>query len=229
MIDIHTHILPGVDDGSPSLESSIEMIKQEINDGVESIILTPHVQSRVQKVDITLHQEIFESLKSEVLKQGLKINLYLGAEIHYRSHLEPDYQTMSLAGSKYILVEFSPMIETPIEDIVYDISRSGFIPIIAHIERYQYLQFDDYYKIKNTGALLQMNASAILGLEKIVNKKLVHKLLKEKLIDFVATDTHHPEKRPPNMKACYDLLKKSYDESYLNEIFYLNQKKILND
>jgi protein-tyrosine phosphatase len=227
MIDIHTHILPGVDDGSPTLETSIEMIKQEIMDGVKSIILTPHVQSRVQKVDLSEHQEVFETLKAEVLRQGLNIDLYLGAEIFYRSHLDPDYQKMSLASSKYLLVEFSPMIETPIEDIIYDISRSGFIPIVAHVERYQYLKFEDYYKIKNSGALLQMNASAILGLEKNIKKGLVQKLLKAKLIDFVATDTHHPEKRPPNLKLCYELLKKSYDESYLNRIFYLNQLKII--
>lgn len=227
MIDIHSHILPCVDDGSQSLDLSIEMIKKEILDGVDSVILTPHIQSRVSKIDPSEHIAIFNTLKEEASKQKLDINLYLGAEIFYRSHIDTDFQSVSLSGSNYVLLEFSPTNETPIEEIVYDVSRMGFIPIIAHVERYEYLELEDYYKIKATGSLLQMNTTSILGLDKNLKKGVVQKLLKNQLIDIVATDTHNMGLRLPNMKETYQFLMKHYDIEYLDKIFDLNARKII--
>ncbi|MFH1693614.1 MAG: CpsB/CapC family capsule biosynthesis tyrosine phosphatase [Bacillota bacterium] len=228
MIDIHAHILPGVDDGSQSIEVSIQMIKKEIADGVTAVILTPHVQSRVSKLDPKEHLAIFENLQEEVKRQGLAIDLYLGAEIFYRSHIDTKYRAVSLNDSKYVLLEFSPSIETPIEEIVYDVSRQGYIPIIAHVERYYYLEFEDYYKIKATGALLQVNTTAILNLDDFkIKKGLIHKLLKNHLVDFIATDTHGMGIRQPNMRETYDYLMKQYDEDYLKDIFESNARKII--
>ena len=227
MIDIHNHILPNVDDGSKDLEFSIEMIKKEILDGVESVIVTPHVQSHVSKVEPQELIPIFNKLKEEVKKRELNIDLYLGAEVLYRSHLTPDYSTISLAGSKYLLVEFSMTIETPIEDIIYDLSRQGFIPIVAHIERYIYLKFEDYIRIKNSGAMLQVNCNSILGVDPKVNKKSVMKILKAELAGFVATDAHNMDLRLPNLKETYGYLEKHLSKDYLERIFYSNAKKII--
>ncbi len=227
MIDIHNHILPMVDDGSQSIDFSIEMIEKEISDGVESVILSPHVQSHVSKVEPEELKKVFLELQEEVLKRGLKVNLYLGAEILYRSHLTPDYQSISLAGSKYILIEFSTSIDTPIEDIVYDLSRQGFIPIVAHVERYKYLSFDDYQRIKNSGGMLQVNGNSIMGIDPKVNKKLVMKILKAELADFVASDAHNMGVRLPNLKETYHYLEKHLSKEYLEKIFYSNAKKII--
>ncbi len=229
MIDIHSHILPGVDDGSKSIEVSIEMIKKEILDGVDTVILTPHIQSKVSKVELSAHLSIFENLVAEVKKQNLDIDLYLGAEVFYRSHLDTDFNKVSLAGTKYILVEFAFHNETPIEEIVYDLSRMGFIPIVAHVERYSYLKNDDFIKIKQTGALLQVNTTSILGLDKRnVKKSTMQYLLKNKLIDIVSTDAHNMNTRCPNMKDTYELLRKHHDVTYLDQIFDLNARKIIN-
>ena len=228
MIDIHNHILPKVDDGSQDLEFSIQMIEKEIADGVESVILTPHVQSHVSKVEPENLKKVFLELQEEVVKRGLKVNLYLGAEILYRSHLTPDYQLISLAGSKYILIEFSISVDTPIEDIVYDLSRQGFIPIVAHVERYNYLSFDDYSRIKNSGGMLQLNGNSIMGIDPKVNKKLCMKILKAGLADFVASDAHNLGVRIPNLKETYQYLEKHLPKEYLEKIFYSNAKKIVN-
>ncbi|PKK98496.1 MAG: hypothetical protein CVV57_07240 [Tenericutes bacterium HGW-Tenericutes-2] len=227
MIDIHNHILPNVDDGSKSIEFSLEMIKKEIADGVESVILTPHVQSHVSRIEPEKLIEVFNELLDAVKKENLNINLYLGAEILYRSHLSPDYSMISLAGSKYILIEFSMSVETPIEDIVYDLSRQGFIPIVAHIERYSYLTFDDYIRIKNSGAMLQVNGNSIMGIDKKVNKKSVMKILKAELADFVASDAHNMDIRLPNLKETYNYLEKHLSKEYLEKLFYSNAKQIL--
>ena len=168
-------------------------------------------------------------LKEEVKNLGIDIELYLGGGIIYRSHIDTDYKQVGLAGSNYVLLEFSPSLETPIEEIAYDVSRMGFIPIIAHVERYQYLTMDDYSKIKKTGAMLQMNTTSVLGLDnKKLKKGIVSKLLKNKLIDFISTDTHNMGKRIPNMKDAYEHLSKQLEKEYLDLIFEGNARKIIN-
>jgi protein-tyrosine phosphatase len=228
MIDIHSHILPNVDDGSKTIEDSILMIKKEISDGVTDLILTPHVQSRVTKASKERHIEIFNELVDLVKLNELNINIYLGAEIFFRSHIDTDYDKYSLANTKYILVEFAFDLDTPIDEIVYDLSRSGYIPIVAHVERYSYLNLERIKQIKQSGALLQVNTTSVLGYDDKVKKSYVYKLLKEKLIDFVATDTHNLEKREPNMLKCYQVLAKTFDTTYLDLIFRKNQELILN-
>jgi protein-tyrosine phosphatase len=227
MIDIHCHILPEVDDGSQSLEHSLIMLQKQKNDGVTAIILTPHVQSRVQTVALEEHQEKFKHLKEKTKQRGIDIDLYLGAEVYYRSHLDPDYQTMSMNGSKYVLLEFAPAIPTPIEEVVYDLTRRGWIPIIAHVERYEYLSMDDYLGIKRSGGMLQMNALAAMNQDPKVRKGIVPKLLKNELIDFIATDSHNITTRVPNLKQAYDYLKSSLRPEYLEQIFFNNAKKLI--
>ncbi len=227
MIDMHNHILPLVDDGSQSLEYSMEMIKKEILDGVESIILTPHVQSRVSKVSPLEHIKIFNDLNHEVKRLNLPINLFLGSEIFYRSHLTPDYDMLSLAGSKYILLEFSTTLETPIEQIVSDLFEKDYIPIIAHVERYRYLLFEDLRKIKNAGGMLQVNGNSLLGLDPKIDSKQVMKILTEELADFIATDAHTMDVRLPNLRDAYLFLEKYLSKDYLEKIFYGNAKLII--
>lgn len=227
MIDIHCHILPGVDDGSQSIEVSLVMLQKQKNDGVKAVIMTPHVQSRVQTATLEEHQEKFKHLKELAKQRGIDIGLFLGAEVFYRSHLDPDYQTMSINGSKYVLLEFPPAIPTPIEEVVYDLSKRGFIPIVAHVERYEYLSMDDYHGIKQSGGLLQMNASAAMNQDHKIRRGIVQKLLKNELIDFIATDSHNIMNRVPNLKQAYEHLKLSLRPEYLEQIFVTNALKLI--
>lgn len=226
-VDLHTHILFNVDDGSKDLEQSLAMIEEEIKQDVHHIILTPHVQSRVTKVDRHIHLERFNELLKAVKEKGLNIDLTLGAEVLYRSHLTPDYHMYTFGKSNYLLVEFSTREEQPIEEIVYDLSRMGFIPIVAHIERYPYLTFNDYISIKHTGALIQVNTTSFLGLDKQVKPKLPLKILKEGLVDLISSDTHNLDVRKPNLKTCYEFLAKHVSEEILNTIFIENPNRIL--
>lgn len=220
MIDIHTHILPNVDDGSKDLETSILMIEREIEQGVTDIVLTPHVQSTVTKANTAKRKRQFEVLKEEVSKRGLHVNLHLGAEIMYHSHIDTNYEKYKFGKNNYVLIEFSTKAETPIEDICYDVMAMGYQVIVAHVERYNYLKIEDIKKIKQTGALIQTNASAILNVDKLANKKTVKKLIKENLIDIIATDTHNMDKRPPNLLEARKVLKKHYDEDVLDVLFH---------
>lgn len=229
MIDIHTHILPNVDDGSQDLETSLLMIEKEISDGVKTIYLTPHVQSKVTKASKEEHKKVFELLKEEVKKRGLDVELVLGAEVFYRDHIKTNFDEYLLGNHQSILIEFSFTIPTDIESIVYDLKHMGYLPIVAHVERYTYLEDYDYQAIKNAGGLLQVNTTSVLGLDPKVKKGLVNHLLKARLIDFIASDTHNMGLRLPNLKETYQYLKKHIDQDYLDDLFINNPKKYIHN
>lgn len=224
--DLHCHILFDVDDGAKDLAMSLAMLEEAVKQNITHIVMTPHVQSRVTKASRDVHIERFQELQSHVIALKLPLTLYLGAEIHYRLHINTDYHLYTLGHSKYVLIEFSTREAQPIEDVMFDISRMGFKPILAHVERYDYLSLEDIAAIKEH-ALIQVNTSSILGFDKAVKQKYVLKLIKYGLVDIISTDAHNLDKRIPNMQACYDYLKKYLDESIMHKLFFENVKPIL--
>ena len=196
MIDIHTHVIPYVDDGSPNLETSLEMIKHEISIGVNEIICTPHhIYHRYEK-SVEEIKKNFQLLKEAVEKENLPIKLYLGQEICY-SHREDIIamldkgELLTLNNTKRVLLEFSFTREPEdILDLIYNFSIKGYEVIIAHVERYEWMSFDKVKALRNEGALIQINSNSILGLTGGKEKRFVKKLLKNNLVDFVASDTH---------------------------------------
>lgn len=228
LIDLHTHILPTVDDGSNSFELSLEMINQMINDGITEIVLTPHnfksVTLKERDEQILIFKELLEKTKD------LNIKLHLGAEVTYRETFEIDYSKFTINDGKYLLIEFSETRETDIYSIVFNILKKGIIPIIAHIERYQYLTKEDYKKISQLGALIQVNSSAILKKRGRKEYKIAMNLIKENLVNFIASDCHNLSRRTPDLKESYLYLKsKKIDEKQLKNIYYNNQKEVLNN
>ncbi|MBR6071768.1 MAG: hypothetical protein IKP77_02915 [Acholeplasmatales bacterium] len=209
MIDIHTHILYGVDDGSPNSETSKFLIDEEIKNGVKKIILTPH-QNEECKRTIELIER-FESFKNEF--KDYNIDFYLGSEIYYYSNMIDDLkrnELLTINNTKYVLVEFSTDIETDISSIIYDLKINGYLPIVAHIERYPYLSLKDYDEIKKNGALIQVNSKSFE--RKIYNKRLKY-LMKKNLVDFISSDCHN-EKRNCDFEFTKRFIAKKYKKQY---------------
>ena len=196
MIDIHTHVIPHVDDGSPNLETSLEMIKHEISIGVDTIYCTPHhIYKRYEKSAEEIKAN-FLLLKEAVESENLPIKLYLGQEICY-SHREDiiamleSGKLLTLNNTKRVLLEFSFHREPEdISDVIYNFGVHGYEIIIAHVERYEWMTFDKVKLLRSEGALIQINSNSILGLTTWKEKRFVKKLLKNNLVDFVASDTH---------------------------------------
>ncbi len=211
MIDIHTHIVPYVDDGSSSLEESINMIKHEIEIGVDTIYCTPHhIYSRYECTPEVI-KERFNLLKEEVEKLNLPIKLYLGQEICY-THREDILgmlkagKLLTLNNTNRVLLEFSFTREPEnILDIIYNFSVNGYEVIIAHIERYEWMTFDKAVALHQEGALIQVNSNSYLGLTSWKEKRFVKKLLRKGLVDFVASDTH--SFRPSTLDKSYKKIK----------------------
>lgn len=226
MIDIHTHIIPFVDDGSPSVEASLEMLKREICDGVTDIIVTPHYRLNMYERNPQVIRERFELLVKEAA--ALPIKLYLGQEIALRgaivSRLERG-EIFSLNASKYVLLEFDYNNEVDIDSVVYDLIVSGYKPIIAHIERYAYLKVQGAEELKKNGALLQINASSVVDDFRKEYKKRALNYLKCGLVDIVASDLHY--NRQSRIIEARDYITKKYGEDTCVRLFETNPKQII--
>ena len=211
MVDIHTHVIPNVDDGSPSLSESINMIKHEISIGVDTIYCTPHhIYKRYEKSVDTIKSQ-FELLKKEVEKENLPIKLYLGQEICY-SHREDiikmlkDGKLLTLNNTNRVLLEFSFTREPEdVLDVIYNFNVNAYEVIIAHIERYEWMTIDKVKALKSEGALIQINSNSYLGMTSWKEKRITRKLLKLGLVDFVASDTH--SFRPSTLDKSYKKIK----------------------
>ena len=212
MIDIHNHILYGVDDGSKDLDMSLAMLKEEMEQGVSTIYLTPHQNQ--QTLTGPLLKERYQSFLEELKEKGIDMDIRLGAEIYYYPGLKQDLlsgKALTMDESKYVLVEFSTRTETNVSEIVYELVMAGFTPIIAHIERYPYLKKDDYFDIKEAGGLIQINSSSFSHFS---SRGLIKYLLKNDLVDYVATDAHDNSKRKVDFSFVHSYIKKKYPELY---------------
>ena len=211
MKDIHTHIIPFVDDGSPDLETSVNMIKHEIDIGVTEIICTPHHIYHRYEATVEVIKERFNFLREEVERLNLPIKLYLGQEICY-SHREDIIamlkkgELLTLNNSNRVLLEFSFTREPEdILDLIYNFGVNGYEVIIAHVERYEWMDYNKVLALRNEGALIQINSNSYLGLTTWKEKRFVKKLLKHNLVDFVASDTH--SFRPSTLDKSYKKIK----------------------
>ena len=212
MIDIHNHILYGVDDGSKDLDMSLAMLKEEMEQGVTRVYLTPHQNQ--QTLTGPLLKERYQSFLEELKDKGIDMDIRLGAEIYYYPGLKQDLlsgKALTMDESKYVLVEFSTRTETNVSEIVYELVVAGFTPIIAHIERYPYLKKEDYFAIKEAGGLIQINSSSFSHFS---SRGLIKYLLKNDLVDYVATDAHDNSRRKVDFSFVHTYIKKKYPELY---------------
>lgn len=233
MIDMHTHVLFGVDDGAKTIENSLDLIKEEVNKGVSKIILTPHFKKRHGEKNVEKITENFKTLKEIVCEENLKVELFLGSEVY----LDHNYygtiwneSIITLAGSDYVLIEFS-MTDIPknIPEICYEVRLKGFIPIIAHVERYDIL-YDNTQLIKdilNEGAHFQINASTIVKKEEKESIKFANYMLKNELVSFVASDVHNRDSRAFYLDKAYSVVNKTCSHNYAEKIFKENQEKVI--
>ena len=218
MVDIHTHVIPYVDDGSPNLETSIAMIKHEISIGVDTIICTPHHIFHRYEKSVEEIKKNFQLLKEAVDKENLPIKLLLGQEICY-THREDtlamlkEGKLLTLNNTNRVLLEFSFTREPEdILDIIYNFSVNGYEVIVAHVERYEWITLDKVKELRSEGALIQINSNSYLGLTTWKEKRFTKKLLKLDLVDFVASDTH--SFRPSTLDKSYKKIKKPELFSY---------------
>ncbi len=232
-IDIHCHILPGVDDGSPDMATSLEMLRIADKNGITHLILTPHHKPMHHNVSPE-HNVVYRKKLQEAAKEaGIKAKLFSGNEIYYSDETMEELiegKICSLAGSDYVLVEFHPTNPyKAIQNAVSRVQAAGFIPIIAHVERYSDI-VSHPARVKDLiemGSLIQVNASSIMGKYGFGISHFTKKLLKEELVHFVASDAHDTGRRAPNLLDCRNYVERKYGEDYGKKLFFTNPANVI--
>lgn len=233
MIDIHSHVLPGIDDGSKNITMSLEILKGLEEQGVTDLICTPHYIAETSQVSPRAkNEELLKKLQERAKKKGIKTNLYLGNEIYIDRDIAKLIRAKKispLAKSKYLLVELPMSGEfEQYEDILLSLQQKNWQVILAHPERYHSFQ-KDYKKVlemHKQGILLQCNLGSFIGQYGKHAKKTAQKIAKDKLIFCIGTDIHRPRDYEEIAKA-QKRLRKYYEFYELDAILVQNPLKIV--
>ena len=233
MIDIHSHILPGVDDGVKTLAGSIELIRELCRSGATDIIATPHYVSEtryVSRKDNNLR--LLEEVKSALLAEQINVEIYLGNEIY----IDPKIAKMvsegtisSMAGSKYVLVELPLNKSYPsYRDILVDLLDMGYRVILAHPERYEIIQtsYNVLLELHSLGVLFQCNLGSVMGKYGIEAKTVVKRIMKDSLVFAFGSDAHHCHGVDYWVKA-QKKVSRYCSERQFNQAMTLNPRKML--
>ena len=226
MTDLHTHILPGIDDGAKNAQESISMLKMEKSQGVNTVVLTPHFyrDREYPEMFISRRGKAFNELKEAIDKLPQKEkeqipNLLLGSEVTWRGDLEEweGLDKMCIQGTKNLLIElpFTPWTSTMFNHIYSLLGTCGITPVIAHLDRYFKEQRTEYIQeIFDLGLPIQMSSEYIIKLS--TRKKAV--TLIRAGVDFIASDCHDCRKRAPNLRRAYKIINRKFGEEKENEM-----------
>lgn len=231
-MDVHCHILPDVDDGAENFLQAMELLGQEYGQGVRSIILTPHFRLGYFETSREHVRRRFERLQNMTAAAIPELALFLGCEFHRQEGmtelLDAD-KSYALAGSSYVLTEFSGMdTMNVIKGYATKLLTNGYRPVIAHAERYPALRsLENVRYLIDAGAYIQMNAGSILGREGYRTKLFCRQLLKEQMVHLIGSDAHDLKRRKPCMGKCTEHLQKILGAQETQRLLSENPMKIL--
>jgi len=222
MIDIHSHILFAVDDGARTLEESMEHIQRAVSLGYTGIVCSTHY--KINEFENENYNKNFEILENEVLKRKIPIEIYIGNELDIKEDvLKIINNVKTINNSKYILIEFSSYLAYQAYiKIIDSLLDRGYIPVLAHVERYPYIKFNEFTKLYDKKVVFQMNLSTVSDMS-----KKVRFLLKNEYINVVASDAHKVGDRDYEVSEYLQKLKKIVGEKRFIELTKENPRKII--
>lgn len=229
--DIHTHLLYGVDDGPKSREEMFAMADKLYADGVRLLCATPHCFPEWCGNNRTETDKAFAELCEYCAEKYPDLKLFLGNELYYEKNEDRWLDNgfcKTMGNSRYVLVEFPVKISG--EHIIKGAERllsKGYIPIIAHTERYSKLKTEQVEDLRKNGVVIQINSRDSFGGFDLSEKRRLKSLLSKGLADVVSTDAHDLGARRPNMPKFYSVVAKKYGAEYAEDIFRRNAEKIL--
>ena len=209
MLDLHAHILPGIDDGADTIEESIQMCEMAYKDGIRTIVATPHIGKFQNSKEIILKKT--HELKDELLARQIDINLFCGADLEFTAEVLDFANNNSLVtinNSRYLLLDIPNSLLPPnVERHINSLLEKGIVPIISHPERCIQIQEDlgILYRVIKLGVVVQITAASITGKMGSHAESAVLTILKHNLAHVIATDTHGINKRPPVLSEAVNI------------------------
>lgn len=234
VFDLHTHFIPGIDDGAVDMKMSLQLLRMEVAEGCRDVFLTSHSWGVYEE-----YKPRFQKLLNQVKQKGLDIRLYSGMEIECAEEEAEDtiaqlkcgnYNT--LAGTNYILIEFSPTWSKK-EEVCKKLTvfmREGYKPVIAHAERYQkWSDLEDIRKWKAMGARIQVNYYSLLEETNPAIRRRAQDIVRNRLADFMGSDSHRTFHRPPRLRSGIRYIDSLGDPDYAALLLGGNAGKILDE
>ncbi len=240
LIDIHTHIMPGVDDGAKNYQMALQMLKNAAAGGTTDVFLTPHCAPSYGFFNYNDDAlgTCFNRLCYEVRRHNIPIRLHPGMEILFEGRKDFLCQTQDyypLCGSRYYLIEYYfNVTESVLLEGIESVEEIGGIPIIAHPERYELIQEDCLSrkglcvrKAAEMGALFQVNKGSLAGKHGVKSLHTAVWMLEQNFVDFIASDAHHPRYRNAGLRNVEREIREKYGEEKATSIFKENPKKVI--
>lgn len=230
IIDVHAHILPGIDDGAADFDETIRLLRQAVSQGVTAIIATPHDSKRVTPEQI---RRLAAEAEAGFRRECPLFRLYPGQEIYYHEEMAERLrrgELLPMADSRYVLVEFAPGV--PYGTLyrgIRSLAAAGYLPVLAHMERYECLRREEHVKdLAGSGCLFQMNYESLQGGLFCGEAHRCQKLVKDGRIHFLGTDMHREDYRPPNISRALRWLERHVDGELMEELTRENPRHIIN-
>ena len=235
MIDVHSHIVFGVDDGSKNIEQSIQIIKEGYEAGFKTIIATPHYMVDAYEVNKEEIANRINELEERLQEENCPVQILQGNEIYITENINELLElnkAVTLCDSKYVLFELPLNAEVMnLNQIIYQILEKNRVPILAHPERYPFVKKNPkaLFELAENGVLFQCNYGSAIGQYGHDAKKTLKKLLKYNLVSLFGSDVHRPNTIYPNIDEALEKIKKLIGEEKLYELTTLNPEKIINN
>lgn len=230
-VDLHTHILPGVDDGAVNFAEGLEMLGIAVSNGTSHIVLTPHYLTRDMRSYGLKKEELFQRFERFCEAASVRypdLKLYLGAEMFGANNIEDIIENdriIPINGTKYVLTEFSFGDYLPRAlDVTEVLIANGYVPIIAHPERYPFIQRNprDIIRFLEKGAMLQINATSLDNRSGSLTRDVALLFLENRLAVAISSDCHSTYQRIPDLSEAYAFVSSNFSSVYAEDLFYNN-------
>ena len=233
MIDFHAHILPNVDDGSKSVEETFELLREAEEVGFNAIISTSHYMEEYYEVNVAEREVWIKALSDNLYKQNINLKLFLGNEIYITQNiieLLKEGKATTMNNSNYVLFEF-PLNTKPMDmyDIIFDMLHNKIIPILAHPERYSFVQKEPelVYDLIQKGVLMQSNYGSIIGQYGEKAQLIARKLFENNMVHFLGSDVHRKNSIYPKIPEILQEIVSIVGREKLEEIIEINPSLVL--
>lgn len=233
MIDIHSHIVPGIDDGARDVAISLEMARIAVGDGITHMVCTPHITPGIYDNDSDIILRKIADLKIVLAENEIPLELFNGADVHVSPDIAQKItarKVPTINNSRYFLLEPSHHVLSPnICQLVKNLMAEGFYPVLTHPERLSWIErhYDIIVELDNLGIIMQITAASLTGRFGKRPTYWSQRMLDEGRIDILATDAHNTSSRPPVLSKARDMVAHQFDENYANMMVFDRPSAIL--